>query len=118
MAVALTSCLDFVLNRVAVFVFMLIYGVQPRDVASIWGVITQVPGYASPIFYTIETVANRRLARVYLFNPIAMVMQRTRHRLVGGTPWVPAWVGGYICLLVPPASPSPCSESAIGRSVE
>jgi hypothetical protein len=38
---------------------------------------------------------------VYLFNPIAMVMQQTRHWLVGRTPGVPAWMGGYIWLLVP-----------------
>jgi ABC-type polysaccharide/polyol phosphate export permease len=30
MAVVLTSCLNFVLNLVAVFVFRLIYGAQPR----------------------------------------------------------------------------------------
>ena len=133
MAVVLTSCLNFVLNLVAVFVFMLIYGVQPRatwlllpvalapllvltigvammlsalyvryrDVAPIWGVISQVLFYASPIFYTIETVARKGFARVYLFNPIAMVMQQARHWLVGGTAGVAAWMGGYVWLLVP-----------------
>lgn len=69
--------------------------------APIWGVISQILCFASRIFYTIETVANRGLARVYLFDPIAMLIQQTRHWLVGGTPGVPALMGGSIWLLVP-----------------
>jgi ABC-2 type transport system permease protein len=133
LATVVTSTLNLVLNLVAVFVFMLIYGVHPRlswllfpvaliplllltvgfammlsalyvryrDVAPIWGVIAQVLFYASPIFYTIETVSKKGFARWFLFNPIATVMQESRHWLVGGTAGVSTWMGGHVWLLVP-----------------
>jgi ABC-2 type transport system permease protein len=134
-ATVLTAGMNFVLNLAAVFVFMLVYGVQPRlswllfavaliplvllttgtamllsslyvryrDVAPIWGVVAQMLFYGSPIFYTIEMVAEKghHLARWFLFNPIAMVMQQSRHWLVGGTPGVAAWMGGYVWLVGP-----------------
>ena len=77
--------------------------VRYRDVAPIWGVIAQILFYASPIFYTIERVAlhHPKLARYYLFNPIAAVMQQARHWMVGGTPGVAFWMGGRIWVLVP-----------------
>jgi ABC-2 type transport system permease protein len=133
LAAVVTSCLNLALNLGAVFVFMLIYGVQPRltwlllpiavlplvlltagfammlsalyvryrDVAPIWGVVSQVLFYASPIFYTIETVSKKGYARYFLFNPIADVMQQARRWLVGGTWGVPTWMGGHVWLLVP-----------------
>jgi ABC-2 type transport system permease protein len=125
--------MDLVLNLVVVFVFMLVYGVQPRltwlllpivlapllllttglamllsalyvrfrDVAPIWSVIGQALFYASPIFYTIDTVAKQATPRWYLFNPIAAVMQQARHWMVGGSPSTAHWMGGAGWLLAP-----------------
>ncbi len=77
--------------------------VRYRDVAPIWGVIGQILFYASPIFYTVDRVAqhNPTLARYYLFNPLAAVMQEARHWMVGGSPGIAYWMGGHIWLLVP-----------------
>lgn len=134
-SVVVTALINFALNLMAVFVFMLAYGLQPRltwllfpvvlvpliafalgmamllsalyvryrDIAPIWGVIAQVMFYASPIFYTVERISehNPGLVRWYLFNPIAAVMQQARHWVVGGTPGVAAWMGGYVWLLAP-----------------
>jgi ABC-2 type transport system permease protein len=136
-ATVVTAMINFALNLVAVFLFMLIYGVQPRltwllfpvaiapliafttglamllsalyvryrDVAPIWGVISQILFYASPIFYTVERIntGHHNLVRWYLFNPIAAVMQQARHWVIGGTGSTAYWMGGYIWLLGPAA---------------
>jgi ABC-2 type transport system permease protein len=131
-----TASMNLALNLVVVFVFMLVYGVEPRltwlllpiivlpllllttglamllsalyvryrDVAPIWGVISQALFYASPIFYTIETVNKyHHAAKWYLFNPIATVMQQARYWMVGDPHGGGAayWMGGKIWLLVP-----------------
>jgi ABC-2 type transport system permease protein len=133
LSTVLTALMNFALNVLAVFVFMLIYGVQPRlswllfvvailpllalttgvsmlisalyvryrDMAPIWGVISQVLFYASPIFYTIERVSAHHAARWYLFNPIAASMQQARHWMIGSTPGVSYWMGGRAWLLAP-----------------
>ena len=133
MAILVNAMMNFALNILAVFVFMLIYGVEPRlswllfplavlplivltaglamllsalyvryrDMAPIWGVISQVLFYASPIFYTIERVSEHHVARWYLFNPIASVMQQARYWMVGGTQGTSYWMGGRGWLLVP-----------------
>jgi ABC-2 type transport system permease protein len=77
--------------------------VRYRDVAPIWGVIGQILFYASPIFYTVDRVAEHSstLARYYLFNPLAAVMQEARHWMVGGSPGLSYWMGGHIWVLVP-----------------
>jgi ABC-2 type transport system permease protein len=133
LATVSTSLMNFTLNILVVFVFMVIYGVEPRvtwllfplaviplialasglalllsalyvpyrDVSPIWGVVNQALFYASPVFYTIERIAQHHVARYYLFNPIATVMQQARHWMIGGTPGVAAWMGGYLWLAVP-----------------
>lgn len=133
LSTVLTSVMNFALNILAVFVFMLIYGVEPRltwllfpialmplivltigvsmllsalyvryrDVAPIWGVISQVLFYGSPIFYTIERVNEHHAARWYLCNPIATVMQQSRDWMVGGSAGAAKWMGGAEWLLVP-----------------
>jgi ABC-2 type transport system permease protein len=77
--------------------------VRFRDVAPIWGVISQALFYGSPVFYTIETVDKVHAARWYLFNPLAAIMHQARFWMVGdpkggGTAF---WMGGKIWLLVP-----------------
>jgi ABC-2 type transport system permease protein len=77
--------------------------VRYRDVAPIWSVISQALYFASPVFILIGniTLHHPGLARYYLFNPIAMILQQARHWMVGGSPGVAAWMGGYVWLLVP-----------------
>jgi ABC-2 type transport system permease protein len=77
--------------------------VRYRDVAPIWGVVGQALFYASPVFITIEAVEKhgKLLARYYLFNPIGAVLQQTRHWMIGGSPGVPAVMGGYVWALIP-----------------
>lgn len=77
--------------------------VRYRDVAPIWSVISQALFYASPIFITIEAVEvhGHNLARYYLFNPLAAILQQARHWMIGHTPSVPQIMGGYGWALVP-----------------
>jgi ABC-2 type transport system permease protein len=80
--------------------------VRFRDVAPIWGVISQALYFASPVFILIESVLphGQAVTRLYLFNPLAMILQQTRHWMVGGPVGgaSPATLmGGKVWLLVP-----------------
>jgi ABC-2 type transport system permease protein len=91
--------------------------VRYRDVAPIWGVISQTLFYASPVFILIEEIQVRApgALRYYLFNPIAAILQQARHWMVGvapvpnASPGAPrfvgfgpaAYMGGHVWLLVP-----------------
>jgi ABC-2 type transport system permease protein len=77
--------------------------VRYRDVGPIWSVISQALYFASPVFILIGSVVKGHpgLARYYLFNPIAMILQQARHWMVGGSPGVAHWMGGYAWLAVP-----------------
>jgi ABC-2 type transport system permease protein len=77
--------------------------VRYRDVAPIWSVISQTLYFASPVFILIDNVTkgHHGLARYYLFNPIATILQQARHWMVGGSPGVPQYMGGYAWLAVP-----------------
>ncbi|HUR86513.1 MAG TPA: ABC transporter permease [Solirubrobacteraceae bacterium] len=60
--------------------------VRYRDVRPIWEVLLQALFYATPILYPIQAVLGRSetLATVALCNPIAAIIQESRHLLVGG----------------------------------
>lgn len=77
--------------------------VRYRDVAPIWSVVSQALYFACPVFILIESVLQhgQGLARYYLFNPLAMILQQARHWMVGGSPGVPQLMGGYVWLVVP-----------------
>jgi ABC-2 type transport system permease protein len=77
--------------------------VRYRDVAPIWGVVSQALFYACPIFITIESIQahSMLLARFYLFNPLAAIMQQARHWMIGSSPGVPAIMGGFGWALIP-----------------
>jgi ABC-2 type transport system permease protein len=77
--------------------------VRYRDVAPIWGVVSQALFYASPVFITIETVRahGQDVARYYLFNPLGAILQEARHWVIGGTPGTPEVMGGYGWALIP-----------------
>jgi ABC-2 type transport system permease protein len=83
--------------------------VRYRDIAPIWGAISQALYFASPVFILIDQILkdHHSLGRYYLFNPIATILQQARHWMVGGKPpgglGAPAIMGGYVWLLVPGA---------------
>lgn len=60
--------------------------VRYRDVRPIWDVVLQALFYASPILYPIQAVIaySETLATIALMNPIAALIQESRHLLVGG----------------------------------
>ncbi len=60
--------------------------VRYRDVAPIWGVIGQALYFASPVFILINSVLvhGRTVTRIYLFNPLATILQEARHCMIGG----------------------------------
>ena len=75
-----------------------------RDVRPIWDVVLQALFYVTPIFYPVEAVISRSesLARLAVANPIAAVIQETRHLLLGPpTPGVDDVMGSSVAVLVP-----------------
>jgi ABC-2 type transport system permease protein len=61
--------------------------VRYRDISPIWGVISQALYFASPVFILIDNVLTHGhlVARLYLFNPLAAILQQARHWMIGGT---------------------------------
>jgi len=82
--------------------------VKYRDVAQIWDVILQALFYATPIFYTVQTIHGphaEAIRRALLCNPLATVIQQARHALIGGPgyPSAATVMGGTVWLLIPAA---------------
>jgi ABC-2 type transport system permease protein len=80
--------------------------VRYRDVAPIWGVISQTLYFASPVFLLIENVLKhgQGVTRVYLFNPMALILQEARHWMIGGPRGgasAGTIMGGQLWVLVP-----------------
>jgi ABC-2 type transport system permease protein len=80
--------------------------VRYRDVAPIWGVISQTLYFASPVFLLIENVLKHGhgVTRVYLFNPMALILQEARHWMIGGPnggAGAGSIMGGQLWVLVP-----------------
>jgi ABC-2 type transport system permease protein len=141
LSVVLTSMLNLAGNLVAVFVFLLIDGVQPRwtwlllpillvplvmftagvsmilsslyvtyrDIGPIWGVLTQLLFYGTPVLYAIETVDPKSLEKLILSNPLAAILQQGRRWLIdpaapgaanaiGGIPWSLLPLGIFIAV--------------------
>jgi ABC-2 type transport system permease protein len=80
--------------------------VRYRDIAPIWGVLSQALYFASPVFILIENILPHGpvVTRLYLFNPLAALLQQARHWMIGGpaggqSPAV--LMGGKAWLLVP-----------------
>ena len=70
----------------------------------IWEVILQALFYATPVIYPIEVLAdkNETIAHVALMNPIATVIQETRHLVLDhNTPSAADAIGDPALLLVP-----------------
>jgi ABC-2 type transport system permease protein len=77
--------------------------VRFRDIAPIWGVVSQTLFYASPVFITIEAVAKHSngIVRYYLFNPLAAILQQTRDWMIGSTHSPAYYMGSSLWLLIP-----------------
>ena len=76
--------------------------VRYRDIRPIWEVVLQALFYATPILYPIEAVIARSetLATIMLLNPIAALIQESRHLLTGAMPLSEA-IGSGALILVP-----------------
>ncbi|MDQ3723765.1 MAG: ABC transporter permease [Actinomycetota bacterium] len=76
--------------------------VRYRDVRPIWEVVLQALFYATPVLYPIEAVlgVSETLAKVALLNPIATLIQESRH-LLTGAPSAASVLGSPVLLLVP-----------------
>jgi ABC-2 type transport system permease protein len=61
--------------------------VRFRDIEPIWDVVLQIAFYASPIFYPIETVLQKRpaLGHALMLNPFAAILQQARHAFIDPT---------------------------------
>jgi ABC-2 type transport system permease protein len=134
LSVVLTSMLNLAGNLVAVFVFILIDGVEPRwtwlllpllviplvmftagvsmilsslyvsyrDIGPIWGVLTQLLFYGTPVLYAIETVNPEALEKLLLANPLAAILQQARRWLIDAdTPGAVNAIGGLGWALLP-----------------
>jgi ABC-2 type transport system permease protein len=59
--------------------------VRYRDVEPIWDVLLQILFYASPIFYTVQTIIHEAgigWARVIMCNPFATALQQAKHAVI------------------------------------
>jgi len=76
--------------------------VRYRDIRPIWEVVLQVLFYGTPILYPIEAVIGRSetLATIALLNPLAALIQESRHLLTGAMPLSEA-LGSPALMLVP-----------------
>ena len=134
LSVVLTTYLNFVLNFLAVLVFLLIQGVEVRwswleivplavllglfctgiamalsalfvryrDVSPIWDVALPISFYGTPILYPIETIPSERVQHLLMCNPLAAIVQQTRHALIDPTaPSAADAIGGGVRLLIP-----------------
>jgi ABC-2 type transport system permease protein len=80
--------------------------VRYRDIAPIWTVISQALYFACPVFIVINSILphGQTVVRLYLCNPMAMILQQARHWMIGGPVGgaSPATLmGGAVWLLVP-----------------
>jgi ABC-2 type transport system permease protein len=127
LSTVLTGALNLILSLIAVFVFLVAYGVQPRwtwlalpvvitaavsmilsalyvrfrDVAPIWFVVSTILFYGSPVLYAIDTVP-ADFQRYMLMNPIAMLLEQGRHWIVDPTArGAVEAIGGWEWALVP-----------------
>jgi ABC-2 type transport system permease protein len=96
--------LVLVLFAVGVSLMLSSLYVSFRDVKPIWEVILQALFYATPVIYPIEVMAEKSesVAHIALMNPVATVIQETRHLVLGdGTPSAADAIGDPALLLVP-----------------
>lgn len=75
-----------------------------RDIRPIWDVLLQALFYATPILYPVTLLAERypEVAKVFMANPLAAIVQELRRLLLGpSNPSVADVLGGGTLLLIP-----------------
>jgi ABC-2 type transport system permease protein len=76
--------------------------VRYRDVQPIWDVALPIAFYGTPILYPIETIPSVQLQHILLCNPLAAIVQQTRHALIDPDAMSAAQaIGGAPRLLIP-----------------
>jgi ABC-2 type transport system permease protein len=76
--------------------------VRFRDVQPIWEVFLQLLFYASPVLYAIEVLPSRTVQEGIMCNPVATLLQQSRHWLIDpSAPSAAAAIGGTARLAVP-----------------
>ena len=80
--------------------------VRYRDVEPIWDVVMQAAFYATPIFYTVQMVADQTsdtVATLLMLNPLAAILQQARHAVIDPSHQSAAQAIGPDWLLIVPA---------------
>jgi ABC-2 type transport system permease protein len=78
-----------------------------RDIQPIWEVVMQILFYASPVIITMATVAgptglSHGLVRLYMMNPMAVILQQFKHGFVNhAAAGASYYAGGNEWLLIP-----------------
>jgi ABC-2 type transport system permease protein len=79
--------------------------VPARDVQPIWEVMSQALFYFTPVLYPISLVAeeSKFLAHLAMCNPLAMIIQQSRHAMIDpvGQPSAAEAIGPDVLLLIP-----------------
>jgi ABC-2 type transport system permease protein len=134
LSIVTTAYFNFILNFVAVFVFVIASGValswswlqivplllflglfclglatllsawyvRYRDVRPIWDVVLPMMFYGSPVLYPLEVIPSRTVEQLLMCNPLAAVLQQTRHALIDPTAMSAGEaIGGTELLLIP-----------------
>jgi ABC-2 type transport system permease protein len=69
--------------------------VRARDVRPIWEVTLQAVFYATPVIYVIERIPRESLQSLIMLNPLAIILQQTRHALIDPTTPGAAAIAGW-----------------------
>lgn len=80
--------------------------VKFRDVSYIWEVVLQAGFYATPIIYPLQMITNPFLQKLLLLNPMALIIQGTRHDLINPSQTISfatAWSNQPLILMIPVA---------------
>jgi ABC-2 type transport system permease protein len=97
----LLACLAVLSSGIAMLLSALY--VKYRDVKPIWEVFLQVFFYGTPVIYAIETIQlSEPLKHAVMSNPLAAILQQTRHAVIdAGAPGAATAVGSWWGLLIP-----------------
>jgi ABC-2 type transport system permease protein len=97
-ALLVVLCTGVAMLLSALFVYI-------RDIQPIWEVLLQVIFYASPIIIPIATIQahlSQTLVRIYMLNPLAVILQQFRHAFLNqATPSAGALLGATAALAIP-----------------
>jgi len=76
--------------------------VRFRDVQPVWEVFLQLLFYGSPVIYAIEIIPSETARQVIMCNPIATLLQQSRHWLIDpSAPSASSAIGGTARLMIP-----------------